>query len=1102
MSTSESTSQELPAPRPGKPSPSGLTRGLEWISRLLLWCLAPVVALALLLGGAVALVTFHPPDLTPYVETLATFLSEKSGFAVRLASLDLTTGLSLAVVGQGVEIDDPVNGAPILSAERILLRVSPLALARGGLPVAITLEQPKATLRRDAAGKLYLGGLPLAGEAGAPARDHAWVLLNAVDLHGAEWIWIDETIRDAGRPLRLVAADITLSAFLERAGQGRVNGSARLASFGEGGRLEFSGERFRDGRWSARVALHQGLVAPLKPYLSDAEPLNGLTAPIDATVEMTGQDRDLLKADWRAELGAGELAWPALFRWPLPITRLTAHGGLDHEAGGWRVDVQGFALRSAHGQAQGSVLVSGIGGPGSPFMDLKAEASGNPASKAGFYYPTPIMAPSLVQWLDNAIKEGQVKRASAHIKGHLANMPAGPNDPPEDRFHIEADVTGATLHYFPPLVPLTQATTHLIFDRYSFTARVSEATYGETRKVKGEVRIANMVDNPVVEIAADSPQLDLGSIWQEIVTHPKLRWDEAVGMGGAKATGQGSGSIKLSLPLENLATLSYSGQVEMKQTQFHPRFLDHPLTEATGTLSIDSERLDIRLESGQFGEFPLSGEAAARHYREPGKTAFTARVKTRVEAEHLAEWLAPLLGEEGGIRGRAPLEIGFVRQPGGAGFAVQGTANLKEIAARGRMGWSKVAGEEGEIRGEGVLDGDGRLKLTDFRVNAGNLGGAGRLDWDLAGNLGEVAFGELRLDKSFGKVKLTRARGKGGVGWSIDAAWKQLDMGPLWSQPGGTGDPRAAAGDAERIDPKRSWPRVAMKLRADHLLLANGERASQLDTEVEIELRILRIAAFSMLQSGGEVSGNGEFLWSNRIGSGGYSGRLLMHGSDFGRLFKSLDLNEGLEGGSGQMEVSLDGFKPPGQRWIDTLSGTARFKFQDGKVRRLGFVATLLGLFSLKDLPKLVLGARPDLDVTGLHYREFQGDFAIRESVWVIDGMRLLSPSMNMVVTGRIDFPGDTVDLLVGMRPLQTLDSLVNTVPLLGKLVTGDRQAVLETQFDVTGSTHAPQATIRPVSSLAPGLLRDWITAPIDWIKRVTGKSKSSAAPERGAKEP
>ncbi|GAB0056586.1 hypothetical protein SIID45300_00894 [Candidatus Magnetaquicoccaceae bacterium FCR-1] len=1063
--------------------------GLERISRLLLWCLAPVLALALLLGGAVAYVTVHPPDLTPHVETLAAFLSEKSGLSVRLAGLDLTPGLSLAVVGQGVEIGDPVSGAPLLSAERILLRVSPLALARGGVPVAITLERPRATLRRDAAGNLHLGGLLLAGGEGSPALDHSWLLLNAVDLRGAEWIWIDETVPDAGGgALRFVVDDITLSAFLERAGQGRVNGSARLPAFGEGGRLEFTGERLRGGRWNARLTLHHGLVAPLKPYLRDAEPLNGLTAPIDATVELTGLERDLVKADWRAELGAGELAWPSLFRWPLPISRLTARGGVGRDASGWRVDVQGFELRSAHGRAQGSVLVTGIGGPGSPFMDLKAEASGNPASKAGFYYPTPIMAPSLVQWLDNAIRDGQVKRASAYIKGHLANMPAGPNDPPDDRFHIEADVTGATLNYFPPLVPLTQATTHLIFDRYSFTARVSEANYGETRQVKGEVRIDNMVDNPVVEIVAESPQIDLGSVWKEIVTHPKLRWDEAVGMGGARAAGQGSGTFKLSLPLENLATLRYSGRVEMKQTLFHPRFLDHPLSEAAGTLAIDSERLDIHLESGKLGAFPLSGEAAVRNYRQPGKTAFTARVKTRVEAERLAEWLAPLLGEEGEIRGRAPVEIAFTRQPGSAGFVVEGMADLKEIAALGRMGWSKGAGEEGEIRGEGSLASDGRLKLTTFKVGAGNLSGAGRLDWDLAGNYGEVAFGELSLDKSHGKVTLTRAPGKGGVGWSIDAAWKQLDMGPLWSHPGGSGESRAAIGETERIDPERSWPRVAMKLRAEHLLLANGERAARLDTEVEIERRILRIVAFSMLQAGGEVSGNGEFLWSSRIGSGGYSGRLLMNGADFGRLFRSLDLNEGLEGGSGQMEVSLDGFKPPGQRWIDTLSGTARFKFQDGKVRRLGFVATLLGLFSLKDLPKLVVGARPDLDVTGLHYREFQGDFAIRESVWVIDRMQLLSPSMNMVVTGRIDFPGDAVELLVGMRPLQTLDSLVNTVPLLGKLVTGDRQAVVETQFDVTGSTSAPQATIRPVSSLAPGLLRDWINAPIDWIKRATGK--------------
>ncbi|MBF0341124.1 MAG: AsmA-like C-terminal region-containing protein, partial [Magnetococcales bacterium] len=241
--------------------------------------------------------------------------------------------------------------------------------------------------------------------------------------------------------------------------------------------------------------------------------------------------------------------------------------------------------------------------------------------------------------------------------------------------------------------------------------------------------------------------------------------------------------------------------------------------------------------------------------------------------------------------------------------------------------------------------------------------------------------------------------------------------------------------------------------------------------------------------------------WSRRIGSGGYGGRLQLTSRDFGRLFRALDLHQGLEAGSGEMEVTLDGFQDPEQRWIDTLSGTARFQFHDGKIRRLGFLATLLGLFSLKDLPNLVVGERPDLDVTGLHYKEFQGAFAIHDSVWTIDRMKLLSPSMNMVVTGKVDFPQDHVDLLVGMRPLQVLDDLVNNVPVVGKWVTGDRRTMVETQVEVTGSTHAPQATIRPMSSLAPGLLRDLLHVPLDWLKRAANTGKSGGKGQESEKK-
>ncbi|MBF0213189.1 MAG: AsmA-like C-terminal region-containing protein [Magnetococcales bacterium] len=409
------------------------------------------------------------------------------------------------------------------------------------------------------------------------------------------------------------------------------------------------------------------------------------------------------------------------------------------------------------------------------------------------------------------------------------------------------------------------------------------------------------------------------------------------------------------------------------------------------------------------------------------------------------------------------------------------------MAARGRMGWHKHNDEAGQLHGEGNLTLGGRLTLHSLLAEAGNLRASGSVDWDLAKHQGRVVLAETKLDRSSGRVVLSREKKKGPGEWQIDADWKRLDLGGLWrTVPAG---PARINGSEETVTspPERSWPTVGLRLRADQLSLAHGEQAERLDATLAMELRSLRIDALRMHQGNSEIQGTGEFLWSRRIGSGGYGGRMRVTSQDFGRLLRSLDLHEGLESGSGEMEVSLDGVQAPEQRWLDTLSGTARFRFKEGKLRRLGFVSTLLGLFSLKDLPNLVVGERPDLDVSGLHYQEFAGTFAIHDSVWNIERMALLSPSMNMVMTGKVDFPQDRVELLVGMRPLQVLDELVNGVPVVGKWVTGDRRAVLETQFDVTGSTQAPQATIRPVSSLALGLLRDWIQLPIDWLRKAAG---------------
>ncbi|MBF0213188.1 MAG: hypothetical protein HQM00_06445 [Magnetococcales bacterium] len=605
----------------------------------------------------------HPPDLTPYVTDLSRFLSEQTGLKIQLAALRLETGLSPAVVGGGLEIRTPDSDAPILTAERLMVRISPLLLLRGGLPMAITLEAARATVRRDRSGAWHLGARRLGSDSASISGGIGPWLPNALTLTRSTLIWEDESLSASGEPVRLHWNDIQGNGYLEHSGRARFTAEAALPAAGDA-RVMLNGEWDAQQRWSLKLQAERWKLAPFLPYLTRTQPLDGLSSPIDLSAEVTGQATETLAARWRLKLGAGQLAWPTLFRWPFPITRLQAEGQLAHDPKGWHLAVDSFELASAHGEAKGQWRLTGLGGPDSPFLELNATASGTPSDQAKFYYPSAIMYPPLVQWLDHGLKDGHVKQASVRIRGHLANMPAGPNDPAEDQFHIEGDVVGLSLHYHPPLLPLTNITTHVVFDRYSMTAQVAEATYGGTKKVKGEVRIADMVHHPVVEIVAESPQVDVNSIWQEIVTHPRLRWDEAVGMAGAEAQGQGAAKLKITLPLQALSTLTYSGQMELKQVRFHPLFLAHPLVEANGVLTLDQDRLEILVNSARLEAWPLSGKATARHYRTPGKATFASHLDTRLEPGQLAEWAAPLLGEEGWLRGAVPAWLEFSRQAG------------------------------------------------------------------------------------------------------------------------------------------------------------------------------------------------------------------------------------------------------------------------------------------------------------------------------------------------------------------------------------------------------------------------------------------------------
>ncbi|MEO5331929.1 MAG: AsmA-like C-terminal domain-containing protein [Magnetococcus sp. YQC-5] len=1054
---------------------------IRWFMQLFLF------VFFLLTAGMTNLALF-PPDITPYLDVMTRFFASQTGLMVHLRSISLQTGLSLTVVGQGVAISSAHSNAPLLDVEQIQFRISPLSWWQGHVSGTLSLEQASITLRREASGRLLLGDMDL-DNGFARKRNTSDVLpINSLSLHNATVLWVDEMTLHQGQPLRHRFTQVNATWFLEQNGSARFSAEAALPDSSPQTKLFIKGKRDQAGVWSSQIQVAQLTLTPWIPYLIHTPPLDGLTSPLSLEVNLTWHSWSSMQAQWRVQVGSGILAWPALFRWPVPVTRITADGQLNHSNRIWNLDVHRFDLVSTHGQAKGHFTLSCIGCQESPYLDLTASASGTPTDKAKFYYPTPIMPPSLVRWLDNSLKEGYVKQATARIRGRLPAIPAGPRDPKEDLFHIEGDVTGVTLQYYPPLRPLTNINTHVVFDRYSFKALVDKATFKGDSNLKGTVKIENMLDNPVVEITSASPAVDLHTIWEQVVSHPHLQWNVAVGMEDTLVRGRGAATMNIILPLENLSAWSYSARLELKDTTFHPHFLPSPLTDASGLLTLDRDRMDLKVISARYGEFPLTGQMTTQNYRTPSQALLLARMETRLDERFLSDCYEPVLGDQGWVKGHAPLWMEFFRKPGDSGFQIKGRVDLQSVAAQGQMGFLQQINENGMVKAEGMLSKTGQLRLNALHAQIGNVHADGQLDWDLSRNQGRVTLKDARLGATQGTMRLAYqgAATRNPGAWMVHADLSRLDLRSLWSDDKAkSGEKQLPTGPMVLKPSKQRWPRVTLALHADQLLLSHDETAKRLNAKMEMELRSLRIDSWRMIQGAGEVQGTGEFLWSNQMGTGGYSGRLHVTSKDFGKLFRSVDIITGLEAGSGDLDITLDGFLPRDTPWIDTLSGVARFNFKHGKIRQFGFLSSLLGIFSLPELPNLMVGARPDLDGTGLHYKEFKGGFFIHDNLWDIDSMKLTSPSMNIIFNGQVNFPKNRVDMLVGIRPLQTLDAIVNGVPILGKLVTGDRQTMVETQFDVTGAIHSPSVSLRPMTSIAPGLLRDWLSVPMNIWKHI-----------------
>ena len=137
-----------------------------------------------------------------------------------------------------------------------------------------------------------------------------------------------------------------------------------------------------------------------------------------------------------------------------------------------------------------------------------------------------------------------------------------------------------------------------------------------------------------------------------------------------------------------------------------------------------------------------------------------------------------------------------------------------------------------------------------------------------------------------------------------------------------------------------------------------------------------------------------------------------------------------------------------------TALGNVRLKLEKGSLRRFSLLSKVFSILNVSQLLKFQL---PDMVSDGMPFNEIKGSFAISDGVVATEDLFINSDAINISVLGKADMVREDLDFTIGVQPLQTVDKVVNRIPVVGWILTGKDKDFLTVLFRGQGEVVRPQ---------------------------------------------
>ncbi len=151
-----------------------------------------------------------------------------------------------------------------------------------------------------------------------------------------------------------------------------------------------------------------------------------------------------------------------------------------------------------------------------------------------------------------------------------------------------------------------------------------------------------------------------------------------------------------------------------------------------------------------------------------------------------------------------------------------------------------------------------------------------------------------------------------------------------------------------------------------------------------------------------------------------------------------------------------------------SLLGSLSFHIDNGSIRRFASLAKIFSILNVSQLLKMRL---PEMTSGGMPFSEITGSVAIKDGVLSTSDLFVKSEAMNISAVGSMNLPRNTLNVIVGVQPLQSFDKVINRIPVVGWILAGKDKSWITSYFEVAGKLDDPQVSVKTVSSMATGVV-------------------------------